>query len=65
MELTDKILQPICPKCGATEHRRAKIDWLGVEVDICLNCFNMWPVPIKSPDPRQAHTADPREAKPL
>jgi hypothetical protein len=64
MELTEKILQPCCPRCGQGRHRRSKLDWLDLEVDVCLNCFYIWPLPVK-PDPRQAHTADPREAKPL
>lgn len=62
--MSEKILEPVCPKCGATEHRRAKLDWQNLEVDVCLNCFHIWPLPIKS-DPRQTHTADPRQGKPL
>ncbi len=63
--MDEKILKPVCPKCGATEHRRAKLDWLDVEVDVCLNCFHIWPLPVKSPDLRQVHTADLRQGKPL
>ena len=62
--MSEKILKPVCPKCGATEHRRAKLDWQNLEVDICLNCFHIWPLSVNA-DPRQTHTADPRQAKPL
>jgi len=61
--MPEKILKPICPKCASTEHRQAKLDWLNIEVDVCLNCFHIWPLPVK--DERQAHTKDRRQAKPL
>lgn len=63
-ESTDKPQVLPCPRCNSARYQKRDLAWLGVEIMLCPNCGYADRVPAKA-DPRVAHDADNREAKPL
>jgi len=69
------ITKIVCPKCASPKTELAKwVTYTDVNTQDtehgrehrCKACGHIWQImDVIKPDPRQAHTADPRETKPL